>query len=175
MAKKSNSQPSIKDQDITAKEPVVNILETLDLRNEEVERVYHNIIKGVKQLLTPFESLRYRMNVVIDHTRSGKQTNLINEYLCFFHNITLGCNRFGYWMIYVSYDEHSLKKFGNMVFNRMLRIVFTCTNPVINKINVQNCVRIDHSATDIQPFFINRLLAEPKDYIIITAEELISN
>ena len=138
MTKKSNSQPSIENQDNTAKEPVINILETLELRNEEVERAYHDIIKKVKQLLIPFESLKYRMNVVIDHTKSGKETNLINEYLCFFHNITLSCNRFGYYMIYVSYDENSIKRFGSKMFNKLLRVVFNCTNNAIDKINIDS-------------------------------------
>lgn len=149
----------------------INLLETVELRNEEVEKAYHNIVRGTKELLTVFESLKYRMSVTIDHRNSRKETNLINEYLSYFHNFTLSCNRFGYYMIYVSYDADALSRFGDKLFNRMLRIVFNCTNSILGNINIENCIRIDHSATDIQPFFINRLFNQEHDYVTVNTEE----
>lgn len=147
------------------------LAQNLELRNENVEKAYLNIVKGTKELLTAFETLKYRISVTVDHTKSGKETNLINEWLCFFYNFTLTKNRFGYKMIYVSYDEDALTRFGDKLFNRMLRIVFKCTNLESSDINIENCIRIDHSATDIQPFFINRLFNQEKDYVTVTTEE----
>lgn len=173
MSKKSNLKPLKTKETMTVITPSEEIIsaQNLELRNENVERSYNNIIKGCKELLTAFDTLKYRMNVTVDHSRSGKETNLINEWLSYFHNITLTRNRHNYYMIYVSYDEDALTRFGDKMFNRMLRIVFNCTNITVTEINIENSVRIDHSATDIQPFFINRLLSDPKDYITITAEE----
>ena len=149
----------------------VLIESNLDQRNQKVEEAYHSIVKQTRELLTAFDSLKYRMSVTVDHANSGKPTNLINEWLSSFHNFTLTRNRFGYWMIYVSYDEDSLTRFGDKIFNRMLRIVFNTTNTVVGELNIENCIRIDHCATDIQPFFINRLFSQEHNYVTIHTEE----
>lgn len=173
MTKKNPVKTLKTTKEMTVIAPTEEILlaQNLELRNEKVELAYKNIIKGCKELLTAFDTLRYRMHVTIDHTNSGKETNLISEWICYFWDITITRNRFNYYMIYVSYDEEALTRFGDKIFNRMLRLVFNNTNITATDINIENSVRIDHSATDIQIFFINRLLSDPKDYIIITAEE----
>jgi len=149
----------------------VLIESNLEQRNIKVEEAYHSIVKQTRELLTAFDSLKYRMSVTVDHANSGKPTNLINEWLSSFHNFTLTRNRYGYSMIYVSYDEDSLTRFGDKIFNRMLRIVFNTTNSVVGELNIENCIRIDHCATDIQPFFINRLFSQEHDYVTIHTEE----
>ncbi|MCX2481046.1 hypothetical protein OQY15_18220 [Pedobacter sp. MC2016-15] len=149
----------------------VLIESNLEQRNVKVEEAYHSIVKQTRELLTAFDSLKYRMSVSVDHANSGKPTNLINEWLSSFHNFTLTRNRFGYSMIYVSYDEDSLTRFGDKIFNRMLRIVFNTTNTIVGELNIENCIRIDHCATDIQPFFINRLFSQEHDYVTIHTEE----
>jgi len=143
----------------------------LEQRNIDVEAAYHSIVKQTRELLTAFDSLKYRMSVSVDHRNSGKPTNLIHEYLSSFHNFTLTRNRYGYWMIYVSYDEDALTRFGDKLFNRMLRVVFNTTNSTVGSINIENCIRIDHCATDIQPFFINRLFSQEHDYVTVHTEE----
>lgn len=145
--------------------------QNLEQRNLKVAEAYYSIVQQTRELLTAFDSLKYRMSVTVDHLNSGKPTNLINEWLSSFHNFTLTRNRFGYNMIYVSYDEDSLTRFGDKLFNRTLRIVFNTTNSVVGDINIENCIRIDHCATDIQPFFINRLFSQDQDYITVHTEE----
>jgi len=161
------------EEDMTViKEATEVVLEAnLEQRNLDVEEAYHSIVKQTRELLTAFDSLKYRMSVSIDHRNSGKPTNLIHEYLSSFHNFTLTRNRYGYWMIYVSYDEDALTRFGDKLFNRMLRIVFNTTNSTVGSINIENCIRIDHCATDIQPFFINRLFSQELDYVTVHTED----
>lgn len=173
MPKKSQLKTlkTTKEMTVIAPSEEILVAQNLELRNENVEKAYHNIIKGCKELLTAFDTLRYRMHVTIDHTNSDKETNLINEWICYFWNITLTRNRFNYYMIYVSYDEEALTRFGDKMFNRMLRNVFICTAIEVTDINIEHSMRIDHTATDIQVFFLNRLLSDPKDYVMITAEE----
>lgn len=159
------------DMTVITEDTEVILAQNLEQRNIAVEEAYHSIVKQTRELLTAFDSLKYRMSVTVDHLNSGKSTNLINEFLSSFHNFTLTRNRFGYSMVYVSYDEDSLTRFGDKLFNRMLRIVFNTTNSVVGGLNIENCIRIDHCATDIQPFFINRLFSQEKDYITVHTEE----
>lgn len=174
MSKKSTQVRNLKKSEtmtvITPSEEIV-LAQNLELRNQNVEQAYLNIIKGCKELLTAFDTLRYRMHVTIDHTKSGKETNLISEWMCYFMNLTLTRNKYGYHMLYFSFDAEALTRFGDKMFNRMLRVVFNCTNITVTDLNIENSIRIEHEASDIQPFFINRLLADPKDYITITAED----
>ena len=163
---------SEEDQMTVIKEATEVVLEAnLEQRNLDVEEAYHSIVKQTRELLTAFDSLKYRISVSVDHRNSGKPTNLIHEYLSSFHNFTLTRNRYGYNMIYVSYDEDALTRFGDKLFNRMLRVVFNTTNSTVGSINMENCIRIDHCATDIQPFFINRLFSQELDYVIVHTEE----
>lgn len=155
---------------ITPSEEIL-LTQNQQLRNEAIEKAYYNIVKGCRQLLTAFDTIKYRMNVTIDHRKSGKDTHLIHEYLCYFHNITLSNNRFGCYTIFISYDEDALSRFGDKMFVRMLRIVFQYTAIEATGINIENSIRIDKCATDIQPFFINRLLTRGNSYVTITAEE----
>jgi len=157
---------------ITPSEEIL-LEQNLELRNQNVEQAYHNIIKGCKELLTAFETFKYRMSVTVDHTKSEKETNLINEWICYLWNLTLTKNRFGYYMVYVSYDGEALTKFGDKLFNRMLRVVFKHTNIEATDINVENCIRLDHEASDIQPFFISRLLNGDNAFVKITREEVV--
>ena len=129
------------------------------------------MVRGCKELLTAFDALRYRTSASIDHTKSGKETNLVNEWISAFCNITLTRNRHNYLMIYVNYDEEALTRFGDKLFNRMLRVVMKSTNYEAFEINIENCIRIDHQATDIQPFFISRVLNGDKEHVSITAED----
>jgi hypothetical protein len=149
----------------------IELAQNLEIRNEYVEKAYQNIVRGCKELLTAFEALRYRTSASIDHTKSGKETNLVSEWICPFWNITLTRNRHNYTMIYVSYDEDALTRFGDKLFNRMLRVVMKCTNYEAFDFNIENSIRIDHQATDIQPFFISRVLNGEKEHVSITAED----
>jgi hypothetical protein len=184
MAKKSQNQSQSRtinpsqilhnsDQDMTVilEKTEIVLEKNLDQRNLDVEAAYHSIVQQTRELLTAFDSLKYRMSVSVDHLNSGKPTNLINEWISSFHNFTLTKNRYNYYMIYVSYDEDSLTRFGDKIFNRMLRIVFNTTNAVVGELNIENCIRIDHCATDIQPFFINRLFSQEHEYITVHTEE----
>jgi len=173
MAKKTQLETLKNQKNMTIIAPTEEIIlaQNLELRNQDVEKAYHNIIKGCRELLTAFEQLRYRMNIHIDHINSDKETNLIHEWICHFWDITLTRNRFGYNMVYVAFDEDALTRFGDKLFNKMLRVVFKHTNPEVSELNIENCIRIEHSASDIQPFFISRLLNGEKDFVSITSEE----
>lgn len=176
MTKKSTPFKNLKKSEtmtVIAPSEEIVLTQNLELRNENVEKAFHNIIKGCKELLTAFDTLRYRMHVTIDHAKSGKETNLKSEWINYFMNLTLTRNKFGYYMLYFSFDQEALTRFGDKMYNRMLRVVFNCTNITATDINIENCIRIEHEASDIQPFFINRLLADPKDYITVTAEEVV--
>lgn len=149
----------------------IELAQNLEIRNECVAKAYHNIVRGCKELLSAFDALKYRTSATIDHTKSGKETNLVNEWICYWWDITLTRNRHNYLMIYVNYDEEALTRFGDKLFNRMLRTVMKCTNLEAFDFNIENCIRIDHSATDIQPFFISRILNGEKEHVSITAED----
>jgi len=144
--------------------------QSLEHRNQNVEEAYFKIIKECRTLLTVFDNLRYRTSVTVDHKLSGKEPNLQNEWLSYFANITLTCNKYGYFMIFFCYEEDAFKRFGDKQYNRFLRILFKNTNLDVTEVNIEHCIRIQE-ATDLQPFFINRILTEAKDYVSITTEE----
>jgi hypothetical protein len=142
----------------------------LEARNKEVERAYLRIIKGAKALLSPFDSKKYRTWIQVEHSKSGKETNLINESICCFWNITLTCNKVGYKMIYFCYDEEALNRFGARLYNRAIRQLFKHTMQEKNRPNIEDCVRVTNPGK-VQSFFLNRLAQGENDFITITVQE----
>lgn len=159
---------------VKTQDPEIKIQQNLDARNKEVEKSYHQIVKGTRTLLTPFEARKYRTCIEINHSKSGRETSLLSEFVCFFWNITLSINKAGYKMIYLNYDEDSLAKFGPRLYNRALRQVFKHTMFENTKLNIEDCVRINPQASEIQSFFINRLANGANDFISIEVEEKVN-
>jgi hypothetical protein len=144
--------------------------QNLDARNKEVEKAFHRIIKGTTSLLRVFDSKKYRTCIQVEHSKSSKETKLINEFICFFWNLTLTMNIAGYKMIYFCYDEEALTRFGSRTYNRVLRQVFKQTMFENSKINIEDCVRINNPS-NVQSFFYNRLANGENDFVSITLEE----
>lgn len=156
---------------VKTKEDTTTITQNLEARNKEVDKAYKLIIESTKSLLTSFESKKYRTVIQVDHSRSGRETTLISEFICFFWNLTLSTNKGGYRMIYFSYDEDALAKFGPRLYNRVLRHIFKHTMFETTKLNIEDSVRINNQGADIQNFFINRLANGENNFISIEVEE----
>lgn len=154
---------------VTTQDEAVKTAE-LQARNEAVEKAFYQIIKGASNLLSPFEGKKYRTLITIDHSDSGRETNLICESLCFFWNITLTMNKMGYKMIYFCPDEESISKFGQRLTNRAMRQLFKCTMQEKNKPNIEDCIRINNPGK-VQSFFLSRLANGDNDFITITEVE----
>ena len=157
---------TVKTQDESAK-----VTQNLDARNKEVDKAYKQIIESTKPLLSPFESKKYRTIIHVLHSKSGRETNLIEECLCFFWNVTLTTNRAGYRMIYLSYDASAFAKFGARLYNRVLRQVFKASMSNNTKINIEDAIRINYDPSDVQNFFINRLANGENDFVTFEVEE----
>ncbi|WP_276345622.1 hypothetical protein [Daejeonella sp. JGW-45] len=128
----------------------------LDARNQAVEKAYFEIIKHTSVLLQPFESVKYRKMINVNHSESGKGNSLINETLTFFWNITLTRNKQNYVMVYFTADAESITKFGQRLANRAIRQVFKCTAQEKNKPLIEDCVRLNNPGK-VQDYFLSRL------------------
>lgn len=149
----------------------IQLTQDLKARNKEVDKAFQHIIQSSKSLLLPFESKKYRTVILVQHSKSGKETNLVSEFVCFFWNMTLATNRAGFRMIYFSYDEDSLAKFGLRLYNRAIRQVVKHTMFESTKINIEDCVRISPEESKVQSFFINRLANGENDFVSIEVVE----
>jgi hypothetical protein len=155
---------------VKIQDPETKLKQNLDLRNKEVDKAFLRIIKETTPLLNVFESKKYRTCILVEHSKSGKETKLIKEFLCVFWNLTLTQNIAGYKMIYFSYDEEALTRFGARNYNRVLRQLFRQTMFENSKINVEDSVRINNTS-NVQSFFLNRLANGENDFVSITLEE----
>ena len=155
---------------VKVQDPELKITQNLNLRNKEVEKSFRRIIKETTPLLAVFESKKYRTCIQVKHSKSKKETNLISEFICFFWNLTLTQNSAGYKMIYFSYDEEGLTRFGARNYNRVLRQVFKQTMFENSKMNIEDCIRVGNTS-NVQTFFYNRLANGENDFVSITLEE----
>ncbi|WP_256014177.1 hypothetical protein [Desertivirga xinjiangensis] len=149
----------------------VQLTQNLEARNKEVDKAYNLILQSTKTLLSPFDSKKYRTIIHVDHSKSGKETTLLKECLCFFWNITLATNRAGYRMIYFNYDEEAFARFGARLYNRAVRLIFKHTMFEATKINIEDSIRVSLEGLQVQKFFINRLANGENDFIAFDIEE----
>jgi hypothetical protein len=151
-------------------DPGIKVQQALDARNREVEKSFSQIIQAAKPLLNAFDGKKYRTCILINHAESGRETNLISEFLCHFFNLTLTKNPAGYVMLYVTYDADSITRFGARLYNRVLRQVFKHTM----KASIEDCVRVNNPG-NVQQFFMNRLANGENDFVSIDVQEKESN
>lgn len=151
-------------------EPEIKVQQALDARNREVEKSFNQIIQAANPLLNAFEGKKYRTCILVNHAESGRETNLISEFICNFFNLTLTKNSAGYVMLYVAYDQESITKFGARLYNRVLRQVFKHTM----KTSIEDCVRVNNPG-NVQQFFLNRLANGENDFVSIEVQEKETN
>ena len=72
-------------------------------------------------------------------------------------------------MIYLTYDEEFLARFGARLYNRTIRALFKHTMFEATKHNIEDSVRVNNPAS-IQTFFINRLANGSNNFISIEVE-----
>lgn len=141
------------------------------LRDEEVNWAFTQIVNDGLQMLTPFEANKYRAVVTVDHAGNERYPNLIKESISYFWNLTLSKSKSGALLIYYTYDNEALLKFGTVIFNRMLRSIFKHTSSERNDINIEDCVRINTDTKDIHNFFYKRMIEGESAVVTISALE----
>jgi hypothetical protein len=141
----------------------------LELRNKEVEKAFTLLTQASRSLLTTFEHQKYRTVIVVNHTESGREGNLLKEFMTFFFNITLSKNRANYSMVYFTFSEDAIAKFGARLYTRALRVLFKHTMFDKGKISIEDCVRVNNPA-QVEGYFVNRLANGENDFVSIEVE-----
>ncbi len=154
---------------VKTNDDTVQLAQNLDARNKEVAAAFNLISQASKQLLITFEHAKYRTIIEVNHTESGKEGNLIKECMTFFFNITLTKNRAGYSMIYLTFSEDAIAKFGARLYTRALRVLFRHTMFDKGKISIEDCVRVNNPG-QVESYFINRLANGENKFISIEVE-----
>ena len=148
----------------------IELAQNLELRNKEVERCFNLVVQGCKQLLLDFSHTKYRTVIEINHSKSDKDTKLIKEFLCSFFNITLTLNRASYAMIYLTYSDEAVSRFGARLYNRVVRCLYKHTTYEGKKVNVEDCIRLNELGK-VEQFCIGRLTNGENAYTSISVEE----
>jgi len=108
------------------------------LRNEAVTTAFDQIVLDGLQLLTVFESSKYRTIVTVDHVGNSKYPYLVKECISYFYNLTLSKNKYGNYIIYISADTESISRFGGRIYNELLRSLFNHTGSKFTAINIED-------------------------------------
>lgn len=144
------------------------------LRNEAVSAAFEKITQQSLHLLKVFESTQYRTIATVDHEGNDRYPNLIRESISYFWNLTLSKNKAGSLIIYFSYDTDAISKFGTMIYNQTLRIIFTTTNVVAAKSNIEDSVRINSVTKNVKDFFFKRIMDGENESVSIKAVDYVS-
>ncbi|RZK38669.1 MAG: hypothetical protein EOO90_21470 [Pedobacter sp.] len=145
---------------------------TLDeKKNLEVLNIFEQLVAYSNELLVAFETEKYRTIVIIDHEAIGTYDTLVKEIITFHFNATIGKNSNGNYSIYFSYDDEAISKFGNRLFNQMLRKLIAVSMQDTTSVNVEDRIRIDHEPKNVRNFFIKRLIDKETHHISIQAVE----
>ena len=141
-------------------------------KNIEVERIFEQITNSARELLTVFEIEKYRTTVLVEHSKIGRYENLIREFLSYHWNFTMSKNKQGGCVIYFGYDGEAISKFGNRLYNEMLRKLIALTMKEATSVNIEDRIRVNHEPTDIHNFYYKRVMDGKTEHVTIQVQDL---
>lgn len=110
----------------TLNEKTPQIDETCDSFNKIVEDAYKSMIAKAINLIKGLEPFEMRTYCTMDHSKNELNSNLVDEFLCYFWNITLSKDVLtGNYCIDVDFGKEGLVKYGNALSNLLLIEIYT--------------------------------------------------
>lgn len=125
----------------------------LQINNEQVLKAYTKIVEVGIDLLKGFEMQKYRTYILMEHTKSETNVNLLKEFVCHFYNITLSNSKEGKSYIFIDLDDDFIKKFGNNLANRLLRQAYQITQSDDNSAGIEYSLRPSFMPHDVHNYF----------------------
>jgi hypothetical protein len=154
----------------TKKTTVQEELSTEQSHNNEVIRVFDLITQSAREVVSNFETKKYRTSVMVDHLQNNNNS-LVREYLSYFFNVTLTRNKNSLLVIYIGFDGEAISRFGNMLHNQFLREVMKHTMKEATLVNIESCIRIDAVTKEVRNYFYKRITDGENEYVTITIDE----
>lgn len=150
-----------------SKTQFVPITTDIQLTNNEVEKAYTLMVEKATNLLQRFDVAKFRTYVLMDHTKNEQNTNLVKEFLSYFHNITLSMSpKDGKYYIFIDLGGEALEKFGNNLYNILLRECYQLTHSNDNTPGIEYSLRVNFvPAENLQNFFYRRIAEGETGYV----------
>jgi hypothetical protein len=156
-----------------AKKETTNTVDQFNVEqqmNNEVYRVYSLITQSAREVVSSFETKKYRTSVMIDHLQNNGNS-LIKEYLSYFFNVTLTRNKNSLLVIYIGFDTEAVTRFGTLMHNKLIREVIRHTTQENTSVNIESCIRVDANTKDVRYYFYKRITEGENEYVTITVDE----
>jgi hypothetical protein len=138
--------------------------------NNEVLRVFDLITQSAREVVTSFDTQKYRTSVLVNHMQSNNNS-LIKEYLSYWFNVTLTRNKNSLLVIYIGFDSEAITRFGNSIHNRFIREVMKLTMKELTSIDIEQYIRVDAVTKEVRNFFYRRVMEQANDNVTITIDE----
>ncbi|QPH37897.1 hypothetical protein [Pedobacter endophyticus] len=142
--------------------------------NQQVEKAYTLMVEAATELLKRFDVAKFRTYALMDHTKNEQNTNLVKEYLSYFHNITLSMSpKDGRFYIFIDLGEEALQKFGSTLTNNLLRECYRLTQSNDNTTGIEYSLRVNYLAGEsLHNFYYRRIVEGETGYVsILTVEK----
>jgi len=151
----------------------VAITNEIHIINQEVEKAYKLIVDKATESLKRFEVTKFRTYAIMEHTKNEHNTNLVSEFLSYFHNITLSMSpKDGRFYIFLDFGFEALEKFGNAITNQLLRDAYYITQSNDNTTGIEYALRVNFLPNDQHHNFFYRRIAEGETgYVSINTVE----
>lgn len=142
--------------------------------NQQVEKAYTLMVEAATELLKRFDVAKFRTYALMDHTKNEQNTNLVKEYLSYFHNITLSMSpKDGRFYIFIDLGEEALQKFGSTLTNNLLRECYRLTQSNDNTTGIEYSLRVNYlPGESLHNFYYRRIVEGETGYVsIVTVEK----
>lgn len=156
-----------------SKTQFVPITTDIQLTNNAVEKAYTLMVEKAINLLRRFDVAKFRTYALMDHTKNEQNTNLVKEYLSYFHNITLSMSpKDGKLYIFVDLGQEALEKFGSILTNNLLRECYCLTHSNDNTTGIEYALRVNFLPADqLHNFYYRRIVEGETGYVSIGVVE----
>ena len=137
-------------------------------KDVKVEEAYSLIVKEAINLLKNFESPEHRTYCQMDHSKNELNSNMVEEFLCFFWNITLQvAPHNNKRQIVIDIGAEGTNKFGNELTISLLHKFFTVTASRTQIHRTENTLVINYQPLQILDYYYRVIAQGETEYINI--------
>jgi hypothetical protein len=149
----------------------------IDLRhkNVEVNKVYTNIIKEMRHLLSRMSTKENRTYLLTNYEVKEKYTdNVLFEFVCVMCTLTLSVKEYSYY-IELEADSDIEKVIGGYNYHKMLRAAYRATMYEFTQHDLEDRLSVYTNMQDHYSYFKNRLKDKSNPDTLIVTEETIAS
>jgi len=139
-------------------------------QDQRVTKNYNTLVETAIQLMQAFARPEHRTYCLMDHSKNEFNTNMIQELLCYFWNITLQVDPHnGRRQIVIDLGKEGLVEFGSKCTTNLLSKAFRMFSTKCLAPETHNCLLINYPPMELSSYYYRVIAQGETHYVTINS------